>query len=69
MVERNFVTVQWFKRGAKWPGGEPRMCDRCNVERSRSNRAAVTAIEKTIGGYRMPVAYCDHHIPVEMVEG
>lgn len=63
MTDRTFVTIQRFKHGAKWPNGDSRMCDRCNVERSRSNRAMMTAIEKTIGGHRMPVAYCNDHTP------
>ena len=63
MADRNFVTIQWFKRGARWPDGDPRMCDRCAVDRSRSNRATMTAIEKDTAGYRMPVAYCEQHLP------
>ena len=63
MTDRNFVTIQWFKRGAKWSDGKPRMCNRCTVERTRGNRAVVTAIEKSASGYRMPVAYCEQHIP------
>ena len=67
LTQRTFVTIQWFKRGARWPNGEPRMCDRCNVERTRSNRATMTAIEKDGAGFRMPVAYCQPHIPEGLV--
>ena len=59
-----FVNVKQFKRGAKWPDGEPRMCVRCGYEGGRRRRAVVVADLKYTGSkYRLPVAYCDKHIP------
>ena len=57
------VNVKRFARGAKWSDGEPRMCVRCGVERTRRHQAVITA-ELTNGSpYRVPVAYCPRHEP------
>lgn len=60
-----YINVQRYKRGAKWPDGNPRMCTRCGYERKRRKRAVVTAVLKYTGSpYRVPVAYCDDHDPL-----
>ncbi len=56
------VNVKRYKRGARWPDGDARMCDRCAAERTRRSRATFTAI-RLENGFRMPVAYCVNHEP------
>ena len=59
-----FVNVKTYKRGASWPDGEARMCTQCHYEGGRRRRAVLVAEMKYSGDkYKLPVAYCDRHIP------
>ena len=70
----HYQQVKRYKRGAKWPDGEPRMCTRCGAQvahemKSRRKQAVVTAMmcyAKT--KFKLPVAYCDEHIPDQLVK-
>ena len=63
------VEVKRFKRGAFFADGEPRMCGRCAIvgrdrERVRRRQAVLTAIlVRPPAPFRMPVAWCSHHLP------
>ena len=64
------------KRGAYWEPGVPRMCTRCGVQvslghQTRRRQAVVTAVllDRTpTRTYKVPVAYCNEHIPEALVE-
>ncbi len=62
------VEVKWFKRGARFADGEPRMCGRCSIEgRRRRSQAVLTAIlVRPPAPYRMPLAWCGDHVPEEV---
>lgn len=73
--------VKWYKRGAYWSDGSPRMCVQCAIEtkladRKRRNQAVVVAVKTVSYSYkpggnarRLPVGYCFQHIPEELMEG
>jgi hypothetical protein len=63
------VEVKRYKRGAHWPEGEPRMCGRCAIEgRTRRRQAVLTAfLVRPPARFRMPVEWCSHHLPVEVM--
>lgn len=60
-----FVNVESFARGATWPSGDPRYCITCSVIGARRKQAMVTANRKD-GKFRLPVAYCEGHVPAEL---
>ena len=67
-----YTYVKHYKRGAKWPDGEARMCIACGSlgdldKKGRRRQAVVTAVMKYAGATtRMPVAYCDEHLPDDL---
>jgi hypothetical protein len=64
-----FTRVRRFKRGAKHSDGSPWYCVTCGSARGRRrrNQAVVTAIVRQSGSpYKLPVGYCDDHIPEEV---
>lgn len=66
MSRYSYVLVKWYKRGATWEDGKPRICIRCRIEKRRGRRAIVTAIRKRRRegyAFRMPVEYCAEHLP------
>jgi len=61
------INVRRYKRGASWDNGEPRLCTRCGVNKTRKKRAVVVADLKYGGTkFAIPVAYCENHIPDEI---
>jgi hypothetical protein len=69
MAERTFIEITFHPQagGALDANGSPVMCLRCRAEnRRRAKRAVVTAIDVTGGTMRLPVAYCQEHVPDEM---
>jgi hypothetical protein len=67
---RRYTYVRRYKRGAYWDDGKTRTCTRCRIEkrhddRGRANQATVVAVLHD-GGYKVPVGYCDHHLPDEL---
>ena len=71
MTSYRFVLVKRYVRGARWPSGDPRMCDRCGISQrengSRRRQATFTATLVEPGSpYRLPVAYCHDHEPDEV---
>ncbi len=63
-VSYRFQSAKHYKRGAVWPDGSTRTCTRCRIERSRARQAIVTALLAYTGSrYKVPVAYCQEHIP------
>ncbi len=69
-----YQEVKRYKRGAKWPNGEVRMCTRCGAladsdALGRRKQATVTAMMKYgKTQFKLPVAYCDEHIPDQLVK-
>ena len=58
--------VKVYKRGARWPDGQPRMCTRCGADKTRQRRRQATMTAELVDGpYRIPVGYCDQHHPEE----
>ncbi len=64
-MSKRLVNVKHFKRGAKWSDGATRLCTRCGTENRRKNQARVVA-DITDGRFRIPVGYCELHIPEEL---
>ncbi len=69
MTTYRFVLVRRYARGARWPSGDPRMCDRCGINQRlngghRRRQATFTATLVEAGSlHRLPVAYCPEHEP------
>lgn len=54
------------------PGAGDRMCTRCAIrvrdgKQKRRKRAIVTALLSD-GGYKVPLGYCETHVPEELKE-
>ena len=68
------INVKRSKRGATWSNGEPRMCTTCSIEdkdedRRRRRRQAVVTADRVNGSrFRLPVAYCEKHVPDDLRE-
>ena len=66
MTKFKFQSVKRYKRGAHWPDGEPRMCTRCGVNRTRRRQAVLTGdLVIDNSPWTLPVAYCPDHVPEE----
>ncbi len=61
-MSKRLVNVKHYKRGAKWSDGATRLCTRCGTENKRKNQAVVVA-DIADGRFRIPVGYCEPHIP------
>ena len=59
------VNIKTYLRGAHWPDGATRLCTRCGTENRRKNQARVVA-DIVDGRFRIPVGYCELHIPEEL---
>lgn len=63
-----FVNVKRYKRGATWADGSTRLCTRCGTERRRRIQATTVAnLTRTGSRFKVPVAYCDKHLPQELI--
>lgn len=68
-----YIYIKRFKRGATHDDGSTYTCITCRIEkklagRGRANQATVTAIRVSDTGSRLPVGYCDPHVPDELKE-
>lgn len=65
-----FTGVKRLKRGAVWADGTTRTCTGCRIdisyERRRRARQATTVATLHDGRFRIPVAYCDGHLPDDL---
>ena len=78
MTKAKVVNVQQYKRGAFHIDGSPLMCITCRIEkkladikdngggRKRARQAVVTMTKINSSGSRLPVGYCENHIPEEI---
>lgn len=61
-----YVNVKSFVRGATWPSGDPRYCTTCAYAGGSRRKQAVVVADRKGRKFRLPVAYCEGHVPAEL---
>lgn len=64
-----YQEVRWYKRQPVWPDGQTITCTRCRYEKQRSRQVVVMAVIKYAKTKtKLPVAYCNDHLPDQLVK-
>lgn len=72
-MKAKVVHVKHYKRGATNDDGSSMICITCRIEkklagRGRANQAVVTLVRVSRTGSRLPVGYCEAHVPADLEE-
>lgn len=77
-MKAKVINVQQYKRGAFHADGSPVMCITCRIEkklayvtengtgRKRVRQAVVTMTRVSKTGSRLPIGYCENHLPEDV---